>query len=452
MMIPAEHSPKSLVFPMLASKAAVLAGCMLVGLIFLAPPRVARGSEAFEVVDSASIDASGFLYGVVETRKGHFEGRLQWHRGDAFWSDFLEARKEDRPYWSSVPVADRMRTSEVEVFGKTMTKRHLASRGRGFMARYGDLERIEVHGTSWSTVVFRDGSEVDVEGGRDFRADVLIYAANGTETRLEWERILRIRFMPTPEDLVVPDLFRMYGTVTTSKGPLTGYIQWDKQECLNTDIIDGHDKKTQVEMEVPFGNIQSVERLDADSSRWTFHGGESVELYGTNDVNHENRGIWVESPEWGRVAVSWSAFERLDFVVPPGSGPSYLDFGPPRPLVGTVLSMDGSTHRGRVIYDVDEQADWELLNGEAGDLAYDIPLALITSIERLSEDSSRITVKSGASVKLSDSTDVGEGHSGVVVVGEGGQLKFLPWMQVERIDFEHPSPTSRDENRNSPAD
>ena len=386
-------------------------------------------------VDPASIDASGFIYGIVETRKGHFEGRLKWHRRDAFWSDFLESNKEDRPYWASVPVADRMRTSEIEVFGKTMSKRHMARPGRGFMARYGDVQRIEVHGTSWSTVVLRDGTEIDVEGGRDFRSDVLIFAADGSETRLEWERILRIRFLPTPDELSV-DVFRAYGTVTTSIGPLTGYIQWDKQECISTDIIDGHDRKTGDEMEIPLGRVQSVEKLDRDTSRWVLRDGTTVDLYGTNDVDHDNRGIWVETPEWGRVAVSWRAFERLDFVTPPGSGPAYDEFVPPRPLVGTVHSADGKTHRGRVIFDIDEQANWELLNGETKDLAYDIPFGLITRVERLSDNESRITVTSGASVELADSTDVGEGNSGVMVVGEGDRMQYLPWAEVERIDFE----------------
>ncbi len=412
--------------------------CLSLGLILQAPldasDEPAASADPAEV-DPGSIDGSGFIYGVVETRKGHFEGRLKWHRRDAFWSDFLESNKEDRPYWTSVPVADQIRTSEVEIFGKTMTKRSLARRGRGFMARYGDVQRIEVHGTSWSTVVLRDGTEIDVEGGWDLRSDVLIFAADGTETRLEWERILRIRFLPTPAELSV-DVFRAYGTVTTSIGPLTGYIQWDKQECISTDVIDGFDRKTGDEMEIPLGRVQSVEKLDRDTSRWVLRDGKTVDLYGTNDVNHENRGIWVETPEWGRVAVSWRAFERLDFVTPPGSGPSYEDFTLPRPLVGTVRGAGGKTLRGRVIFDIDEQAGWEFLNGETKDLTYDIPFSLITSIERLSDHASRITVTSGASVELGDSSDVGEGNSGVMVVGDGDQLQYLPWSEVDRIDFE----------------
>ena len=413
---------------------------LLASVLFVVLPASGQSEQAGsgqEGEANETPDTSGFIYGVVETRTKSYEGRLRWKRRDAFWNDFLEATKEDRPYLKSVPMEERMVTSEIEIMGRTLEKRHLARRSRGFMARYGDVSRIEVHNRGWSTLVLRDGSELELSGGRDFRSDVLIYGADGDVTELEWRRILRIRFLPTPAGWPV-DIHRMYGTVKTSIGELTGFVQWDKEEHTSEDIVDGYDVDSGEDHELKLGDIRSIEKVDRSSSRYVLADGRELELRGTNDVNHENRGIVVEVPHLGRVVVSWRAFERLDFMPPPGSGPSYDDFEHPSPLKGAVTATDGATYRGRVVYDVDEAAHWELLNGDGDDVAYDIPFALIRSVERLSDEASRVTLLSGATVELRDSADVGEGHSGTVVLGQAGEIHYLPWRETSRIDFETP--------------
>ncbi len=112
-------------------------------------------------------------------------------------------------------------------------------------------------------------------------------------------------------------------------------------------------------------------------------------LDGTNDVNDDNRGIYVEDARYGRVLVPWDAFERLDFSEPGPSGPAYDDFRPGEPLRGKVTDVDGQTYRGRIVYDVDERETWELLNGDWRDVEYSIPFSLIASIVPRGGDSSR---------------------------------------------------------------
>ncbi len=53
-------------------------------------------------------------------------------------------------------------------------------------------------------------------------------------------------------------------------------------------------------------------------------------LSSTNDVDDDNRGIYVEDPRFGRVLVRWDTFERVDFSAPGSSGPSYEQYDHPR--------------------------------------------------------------------------------------------------------------------------
>jgi hypothetical protein len=88
--------------------------------------------------------------------------------------------------------------------------------------------------------------------------------------------------------------------------------------------------------------------------------GREIVLSGTAKVGG-NRGVYVDDPRYGRVLVSWDAFERVDFS-PGGSGPAYGDFPPGRPLTGSVTTRAGRRLAGRLVYDLDESETTETLD------------------------------------------------------------------------------------------
>jgi hypothetical protein len=65
--------------------------------------------------------------------------------------------------------------------------------------------------------------------------------------------------------------------------------------------------------------------------------GREIALSGTREVGRGNRGIYVDDRRYGRVLVSWGAFDRIDFNAG-GTGPAYTDFPRGRPLTGTVTT------------------------------------------------------------------------------------------------------------------
>ena len=109
--------------------------------------------------------------------------------------------------------------------------------------------------------------------------------------------------------------------------------------------------------------------------------GREIVLSGTREVGHGNRGIYVDDERYGRVLISWDAFERLDFS-PGGTGPAYGDFPPGRPLTGSVITRSGRRLAGRLVYDLDERETTETLDAPSQGVDYTIPFRLIASIVR----------------------------------------------------------------------
>ena len=408
---------------------AFLASAVLVG------PASAQGEP--ETASGPSVtpqDPSGFIYGVVELRSKSYEGRLTFGRGDAFWNETVDSYKEDRPYLRVVPPEDRLRTVEAEVFGRKVSKTSRKRSSRGFSAPYGLIDRIEVHSHAWSSVLLRDGTELDLSGGRDLGSAVVVHGADGSETKVPWQRILRIRFAPTPADFPVQER-RLYAKVRGTSGTYEGFLQWDRDEKLESETLDGDPVGGGKERNIPFADIARIEKIDPDSSRVTLKSGEVVELEGSNDVNHRIRGVWVHDSVWGRVGLDWQAFVAMELVPSPSSGPPYDAFAVAGPIRGTVRAA-GQAHHGRIVFDVDESEAWETLDGDAGGVTYALPFDRIRSIERRPGDTCLVTLRDGNQIELGDGNDVGEGNDGLVMVSDAGTALYLRWSDVESLSLD----------------
>jgi hypothetical protein len=385
-------------------------------------------------------DSRGFLYGRITTRSGSvYEGRLRWNGDEeAFWGDFFNAGKEDLPYLKYVPREERRRRKSIEIFGIPIGISHGDDEeGRQLVARFGDLRRIEVDRSDDAMVIFKSGTRYEVSGGSndvDGDTEIAVWDRGAGEIQVQWKEIRTIDFLPTPANLAVP-AFRLRGTVHTEDGSFRGYIQWDQDECLSSDELDGETRDGKVSLQM--GQIRSIERRSRDSSKVVLRDGRTFVLDGTNDVDSSNRGIYVHDGRFGRVLVNWDAFRRVDFDPPGGSGPAYTDFRPGRPLFGKVSTSQGKTYRGRLVYDADETETTELLNGQRNDIEYSIPFARIAFLLPERTDSSRVVYKDGKELKLEDAVDVGRDNAGVLVFEQGQkEPRYVAWEDVRRIDFE----------------
>jgi hypothetical protein len=234
--------------------------------------------------------------------------------------------------------------------------------------------------------------------------------------------------------------------VRTRQGDFTGFVQWDREEGLGLDDLVGRTADGEL-LRLRFDTVGSIARRSRDGSLVTLRDGRALVLSGTREVGQGNRGIYVDDRRYGRVLVSWDAFERVDFsaVGSGDSGPAYGDFPPGSPLTGSVTTRAGRRLAGRLVYDLDESETTETLDAPSRGVDYTIPFGLVASIvipgrEERAAQHARVTLHSGEELQLERTGDLGEGNAGLLVFVEGPErAEYVPWVDVERVDFARPS-------------
>ena len=375
---------------------------------------------------------AGFLYGTVETESGQkYTGLLRWSKEESFWDDLFNSVKDEMPYLEEY-AGDERRRRDVRILGFSVGYSWDDS-SRQLVARFGDLREIEPVRGDKVRLTMKDGTEILVDGGsNDIGATVYVLDAAVGELGIEWDRIERVTFDATPAG-ITPPARRLYGVATTASGTFEGHVQWDKDECRSTDKLDGESVDGEVSIEM--GKIRTIERAGRKASRVVLEDGREFELRGSNDVDESMRGLLIEDPRYGRVEISWDAFEKLDLKSVDTTGRGYGEFRAARPLRGTVTRDDGTKLAGRIVFDLDEEWTWEMLDGGRDGIDYHIPFGLVRSIER-ERRAAKIVLESGSELLLEDGQDVSDDNSGVVVLGPGDRATYVEWEDVERIDFE----------------
>ena len=394
---------------------------------------------------AADQDNSGFIYGVVSGDSGkEYRGFLRWADEEFFWDDLFHSSKENLPYLEEYAQERRHKKKnwdrKIEIFGYKVKVNQSWDGGGGsrvFIARFGDIDKIRVTGGNGARLYMKGGERVDVSGyANDVGGTIFVNDDTLGEINLHWNKIEEIQFMQAPR-AADPGVFRLYGKLHARGADFEGYIAWDKEECVSTDELDGESEDGDVA--VPMGRIASIERHGRSACEVVMKDGRSLRMRGTNDVDDSNRGIMVEDPRYGRVVVFWDEFDKLEFSDSPRSGKGYGDYAERGLLRGSVLDSEGESHSGRIVFDLDEESGWEILNGSARDIEYNIPFHLIRSIAPKGEDESLVILKSGEELYLEQGQDVSGSNDGVLVFpgDSDSEGKYIPWRRVERIDFDN---------------
>jgi len=399
--------------------------------LLLATFAVAALAGSAEV--AASQDVRGYLYGTVETSSGNsYTGLLRWGREEAFWDDHFNASKQDEPATGRLPRGYRRPGRKVEVFGLEVSGPwESAWSQRQLIVRFGDLAEIRPRGGDRAELVFRNGESLRIDGGsNDLGGKITVWDATVGKIDVDWNRIRAIRFAPTPAS-ARPEGQRLSARVRTLVGEFSGYLQWDKEEALTVDELDG--EADDGDVSIPMGRIRSIERRSRRSSRVELVDGRVLELSGTNDVDSSNRGIVVEDARFGRVEIPWDVFERAEIEVAKDSGRGYDDYAPLGEIRARVTLRGGRTREGRIAYDLDETHLWEMLNGEQDDVDYDIPFVRVRQIRPLGRRA-EVVLDNGQKLRLEGQTDVGDDHAGIAFL-DGAEEDYVTWDEVELVEI-----------------
>ena len=395
------------------------------------------------VTYNAAAQDEGFIYGKLTTIDGEsYTGQIRWGKEEAYWADHFNGTKEDNDTYKYLTRDDRDRLRDRDRGRDRWSRNGInwnwsSSRSydvtHEFRCSFGDIAKLEIRRQSEVQLTLRNGEKIYVEdGSNDFGTEVVIMDNELGKTSFRWSRIEVIEFMDTPKTLQSKLGDPLYGTVKTYGGEFTGFIQWDHDERISTDILDGESRDGNIDVE--FGNIKSIER-DRSGSTVITKSGRELYLRGTNDVNSGNRGIIVNT-DFGRVDIPWKEFKIVEFSDAASSGTNYASFANPKKVSGTVLTTKGESISGTIIYDLDEEFDFEMIQGSDDDIEYFIPMKYISKIVPKNYDNSTIILKSGKEIMLGDSRDVSEDNDGVIVLtGSGNDSKYIFWSDVKEITF-----------------
>jgi hypothetical protein len=375
------------------------------------------------------------LYGRVRTLDGStYEGRLRWGRDEeAFWGDYFNGVRKGNPWVAQVPPGRLPKRSDpLELFGiEILHRKRPIEPGRMFLARFGDLTRIEARGTN-VYVTLKSGTAFLLARSEasDLDDGVRVWDRDHGIVDLDSLRISTIDLLESPaQGAATPD--RLFGTVHSSVGKFIGFVTWEKEQSL------GSDELTVGDLKLRFGNIRSIQRGLGETPEATLSDGRKLTF---SSGLLTGRGIYVDDSRYGRVLVSRQAFQSIQFSRTAAVGPGYGDFPVGRPLTGTVTTREGRALSGRLVYDLDESESTETLDAPLQGVNFNLPFGQIASIA-LPEAAHRaaqratVTLHSGDRMELECSGDLGEGNAGILVFTDGlpQQPTYVPWSDVERI-------------------
>ena len=253
-------------------------------------PEVAGASQDMSVLTGDGTD--GYIYGRVTTEDDEvFEGRLRFGANEeALWSNYFNGFKDDNPWLAHTP-ADALPGERLTMPILKVSVVWNSDVGRPFMARFGDITRIEADGRDLQ-VTLKSGTVVHLDryAADDYADGVRVWDTSRGVMDFDERDVRSIEFLPTPPLGSVPA--PLYGTVRTRQGEFTGLVQWDRNATLAADALNGRVGDDDVSLR--FDAIRSIERRNSKGAVVTMHDGQEIVLSDTRRDKRANTGMYVD--------------------------------------------------------------------------------------------------------------------------------------------------------------
>jgi len=256
-----------------------------------------EGEVEFDWSDVASIDfmqgdsnlKSTFgkrLYGTLTTRRDDkYTGWVCWDVDELVTQDVLDGKQKHR-------------------------KRKI---------KFGKIKSIERNNSKSARVTLKDDDEIVLRGTNDVddsNRGIVIYVEGFGQVKVDWDEFDRLEFESPPSPVKYDEFgggHRLEGIVYTEDGDqYGGWIRWDDDEEYTWEFLDGNFRG--VEYDIEFGNIKEIKRKGYSSSIVTLWDGHSFRLKGTNDVDEDNKGIFIELDNGEEIEIDWGEFNRIEFT------------------------------------------------------------------------------------------------------------------------------------------
>ncbi|MCK5126478.1 MAG: hypothetical protein KAR42_09500 [candidate division Zixibacteria bacterium] len=247
--------------------------------------------EYIEFMDGGDVKSSmGVrIYGTVTTdRAGEYTGWICWDMDEALTDDIIDGR-------------DRRRKRKI---------------------RFEKIKSIEKISSQASEVVTKDGKSFRLDDSNDVDSGnrgITVSDSKMGRVIVEWDEFEKLEILDPPSSAYkhyndFDGGERLFGTVYDEDGEkYTGIIRWDNDEEYGWEILDGEYRG--VDFDITMESIKSIEKLSRRSSRITLFDGRDFRLRESNDVNDDNKGIYVypDGLNGDEVVLEWEDFDHVEF-------------------------------------------------------------------------------------------------------------------------------------------
>ena len=243
---------------------------------------------------------------MVELSQG--DANLDSYYGDRLYGTLTTGRGDEFTGWVCWDVD--------ELFTRDVLDGEQKHRNR--KVKFGKIAAIERHNSGAALVIMKNGEEMVLRGTNDVNDSnrgIVISEFGSGQIVVDWDEFDRLEFKQPPPPERYADFdggHRLRGTVFTEDGEeFTGWIRWDDDEEYSWEILDGEFRG--VEFDIEFGNIKSIERKGSRSSIITLWDGRTYRLRGTNDVDDDNKGIFIEMENGDEEEIDWYDLDKVEF-------------------------------------------------------------------------------------------------------------------------------------------
>ena len=395
------------------------------------------------IANESKAQKSVSMYGKVTTVSGDkYTGAIRWgtdnsQKAEVFWVELFNGTKTSNDFLRFLTKSEVQELSgkeegdswlNLDLGVLSIWEDKFSRTQHEFKSRFGDIKSIDPLRRDRAKVTLKNGAVLEIAGGNseDLGGSIGVLDFELGEVKLSWGRIDKVEFMAAPKGYKEPFGEPIYGIVNAGrKGTFKGLIEWDSDERFMDEILDGKDRDG--DKKVPFRSIQKIEK-NRNGVDLTLRSGRTLYLTGSNDVNDGNRGILIHDPEVGQVKVPWRDFIDLEINDDESLGMSYDDFPVSKGINATVITIQGDEFKGLLAFDLDEAWEFEVLDANDDNVAYQIPFRNIKSITPKNYNYSMVELKNGERLLLGDHRDVSSENAGVLVfVSKSGDPEYIRW-------------------------
>ncbi len=180
-----------------------------------------------------------------------------------------------------------------------------------------------------------------------------------------------------------------------------------------------------------FGDIASITSKGDREALLTLKNGSTIHVEGSDKYQDIGRYIHLSntSGKWQRI--DWKKIDKIEFE----ATPSKALVTTVKPLYGTVKTRYGNL-TGYVKWDQDEGMTSSILDGKEDGVLKKIRFWKISSIARITDNSSLVMLSDGTEMTLTDTDDVGTSNHGLIIFVRNVGAVTVKWKDFIDVNFD----------------